>query len=132
MGNANQGKLATIQPLPPLPQASSFQSFALTSTTAAQKIQNLNDSLATLNPKFKPLGFTINSLSSCSESVLKDALVATRTAMSTILSTIAPGQEASLWQLVRPEMDKFVGSEMGRAEVSSAKVIACKGAEENA
>jgi len=142
--NANQGKLATIQPLPPrpqakvlasakpttslgsLPQASSFQSFAHTSTTdavsAAQKIQNLNDSLATLNPKFKPLGFTINSLSSCSESVLKDALVATRTAMSTILSTIAPGQEASLWQLVRPEMDKFVGSEMGRAEVSSAKV----------
>ena len=34
----------------------------------------------------------------------------------------APGQEASLWQLVRPEMDKFVGSEMGRAEVFSAKV----------
>ena len=56
--------------------------------TAAQKYQKLNDSLAAFNPAYKPLGFTINSLSSCSESVLADALLATKTAMSTILSSI--------------------------------------------
>ena len=55
---------------------------------AAQKYQNLIDSLAKLNLDYKPLGFTINSLSSCSEGVLKDALRATQTAVSTILSTI--------------------------------------------
>jgi len=128
--NPNQGKLATIQPLPPRPQAkvlasakqaistfgaatSQTSTFAQVSSadaaTAAQKYQKLNDSLAAFNPSYKPLGFTINSLSSCSESVLADALLATKTAMSTILSSIAPGQEASLWRYIRPEMDKVYG-----------------------
>merc|ERR1719266_1541650 len=87
--NPNQGKLATIQPLPPRPQAkvlasakqaistfgaatSQTSTFAQVSSadaaTVAQKYQKLNDSLAAFNPSYKPLGFTINSLSSCSES----------------------------------------------------------------
>ena len=41
-----------------------------------------------LNPNYKPLGFTIDSLASCSEGVLNDALKATQEAMTTILSTI--------------------------------------------
>jgi len=134
--NANQGKLATIQPLPPRPQAkvlasakttpnavsslplaSPFTPITQTSSTdvisAAQKYQNLNESLVAFNPAYKPLGFTINSLTSCSEGVLKDALMATQTAVSTILSTIAPGQEASLWHYIRPEMDQQFGAQQG-------------------
>ena len=78
-----------------------------------------------LNPNYKPLGFTIDSLASCSEGVLNDALKATQEAMTTILSTIgkyssksiniyinrllisAPGQESSLWKLIYPEMETF-------------------------
>jgi len=60
-----------------------------------------------LNPNYKPLGFTIDSLASCSEGVLNDALKATQEAMTTILSTIAPGQESSLWKLICPEMETF-------------------------
>ena len=41
-----------------------------------------------LNSNYKPLGFTIDSLASCSEGVLNDALKATQEAMTTILSTI--------------------------------------------
>eukprot|EP00090_Calanus_glacialis_P003095 TRINITY_DN1223_c0_g1_i1.p1 TRINITY_DN1223_c0_g1~~TRINITY_DN1223_c0_g1_i1.p1 ORF type:complete len:842 (+),score=128.13 TRINITY_DN1223_c0_g1_i1:33-2528(+) len=141
--NANQGKLATIQPLPPrpqakvlasarpvtptlnpLPQTPPFTPIAQASSadvaTAAQKYQKLNESLAAFNPTYKPLGFTINSLSSCSESVLKDALLATRTAVSTILSTIAPGQEASLWKYMRPEMDKVYVERGSQASVAQA------------
>jgi len=145
--NANQGKLATIQPLPPRPQAKVLASakpatptlISLSQTppftpiaqvssidmaVAAQKHQKLNESLAAFNPAYKPLGFTINSLSSCSESVLADALLATRTAMSTILSTIAPGQEASLWKYMRPEMDKVFSAEQ-RSQASPIQA-ACK------
>jgi len=142
--NPNQGKLATIQPLPPRPQAkvlasakpaistfggamSQTTTFAQNSSadaaTAAQKYQKLNDSLAAFNPAYKPLGFTINSLSSCSESVLADALLATQTAMSTILSSIAPGQEASLWKYIRPEMDKLYG---GGSQGSPMQAASCK------
>lgn len=60
-----------------------------------------------LNPNYKPLGFTIDSLASCSEGVLNDALKATQEVMTTILSTIAPGQESSLWKLICPEMETF-------------------------
>lgn len=144
--NANQGKLATIQPLPPRPQAKVLasarpvtptlnplqqtppstpiaQASSADVATAAQKYQKLNESLAAFNPAYKPLGFTINSLSSCSESVLKDALLATRTAMSTILSTIAPGQEASLWKYMRPEMDRVYVEQGSQASPAQA---ACK------
>jgi len=69
--------------------------------------QELNDALMALNPEYNPLGFTINSLSSCSDGVLKDTVAATKAAMSTILSSIAPGQEAALWTLMKPEMEKF-------------------------
>jgi len=151
--NANQGKLATIQPLPPRPLAKVLVStksttnsvnnippstppFTLisqaTSTdlvTAAQKYQNLNESLVAFNPAYKPLGFTINSLSSCSEGVLKDALLATQTAMSTILSTIAPGQEASLWQYMRPEMDKVFGADQNSQ--GSSLQAACKNVDDS-
>ena len=41
-----------------------------------------------LNSNYKPLGFTIDSLASCSEGVLNDAVKATQEAMTTILSTI--------------------------------------------
>lgn len=144
--NANQGKLATIQPLPPRPQAKVLasarpvtptlnplqqtppstpiaQASSADVATAAQKYQKLNESLAAFNPAYKPLGFTINSLSSCSESVLKDALLATRTAVSTILSTIAPGQEASLWKYMRPEMDRVYVEQATQASPAQA---ACK------
>jgi len=60
-----------------------------------------------LNSNYKPLGFTIDSLSSCSEGVLNDAVKATQEAMTTILSTIAPGQESSLWKLICPEMESY-------------------------
>jgi len=145
--NPNQGKLATIQPLPPRPQAkvlasskqaistfgaatSQTSTFAQVSSadaaTAAQKYQKLNDSLAAFNPAYKPLGFTINSLSSCSESVLADALLATKTAMSTILSSIAPGQEASLWRYIRPEMDKAYGGGGAPTQGSPSQAPSCK------
>jgi len=145
--NPNQGKLATIQPLPPRPQAkvlasskqaistfgaatSQTSTFAQVSSadaaTAAQKYQKLNDSLAAFNPAYKPLGFTINSLSSCSESVLADALLATKTAMSTILSSIAPGQEASLWRYIRPEMDKAYGGGGAPTQGSPIQAPSCK------
>ena len=77
-----------------------------------------------LNSNYKPLGFTIDSLASCSEGVLNDAVKATQEAMTTILSTIgkfswqkyfvlirlflsAPGQESSLWKLICPEMESY-------------------------
>lgn len=78
-----------------------------------------------LNSNYKPLGFTIDSLASCSEGVLHDAVKATQEAMTTILSTIgkyswpkflfvlillfltAPGQESSLWKLICPEMESY-------------------------
>ena len=50
--------------------------------------QDLDTALSALNPDFRPLGFTINSLSSCSEGVLEDALKASQAAISTILSSI--------------------------------------------
>lgn len=73
----------------------------------AKAKQNLKEALMALNPNYKPLGFTIDSLASCSEGVLNDALKATQEAMTTILSTIAPGQESSLWKLICPEMETF-------------------------
>lgn len=54
----------------------------------AKAKQNLKEALMALNPNYKPLGFTIDSLASCSEGVLNDALKATQEAMTTILSTI--------------------------------------------
>ena len=52
------------------------------------KIGRLNESLQAINPKYKPIGFSITSIESCSESVLKDAVFATETAISTLMSVI--------------------------------------------
>ena len=51
-----------------------------------------------LNPDYEPLGFTINSLSSCSPGVLNDTLKTTKAAMATILSTI--GKKYEKWRQI--------------------------------
>merc|ERR1712183_526287 len=120
-----QGKLAPIQPIQPLPQrpqakvvaksslklASPSQTTEKNNSEGGKSRQDLHDaltnSLTDLNPDFQPLGFTINSLSSCSAGVLSDALRAGQAAISTILTSIAPGQEAELWNIVKPELDKL-------------------------
>merc|ERR1712192_226248 len=89
---------------------SSQQATRLTSTSAVPAegtdqqqggpLQKLHAALALSNPAYKPPGFTITSLSECSEGVLQDAIHATETAVSTILSAIAPGQEPALWHHV--------------------------------
>jgi len=150
---STQGKLATIQPLPPRPQPHNLLSIssvvqqgnatlvtnnisnsslaatsilpnmsrqqvarlASTSEGADQQqggaLQKLHAALALSNPAYKPPGFTITSLSECSEGVLQDAINATETAVSTILSAIAPGQEEALWQHVsRSLQTKFSSS----------------------
>merc|ERR1719282_1369108 len=149
---STQGKLATIQPLPPRPQPHNLLSISSvvqqgnatlvtnnsSSTLAATSIlpnmnrqqvarlastsegadqqqggalQKLHAALALSNPAYKPPGFTITSLSECSEGVLQDAINATETAVSTILSAIAPGQEEALWQHVsRSLQTKFSSS----------------------
>lgn len=38
--------------------------------------------------RYKPIGFSITSMESCSPNVLKDAIEATETAMTTLLSVI--------------------------------------------
>ena len=38
--------------------------------------------------RYKPIGFSITSMESCSPNVLKDAVEATETAMTTLLSVI--------------------------------------------
>jgi len=66
-------------------------------TSAAQKlkkINQLNQALTAINPSYKPVGFSITSLASCSPNVLEDAIDATETAVSTLMSVIAPGEEA--------------------------------------
>merc|ERR1711978_420345 len=140
---STQGKLATIQPLPPRPQPHNLLSIssvmqqgaaslaatsilpnmnrqqvarlASTSEGADQQqggaLQKLHAALALSNPAYKPPGFTITSLSECSEGVLQDAINATETAVSTILSAIAPGQEEALRQHVsRSLQTKFSSS----------------------
>jgi len=109
---STQGKLATIQPLPPRPQALpllpptlSLTPSPINTESSTQKIQKLHSALAAVNPGYRPPGFTITSLSECSEGVLQDAIRATQVAVSTLLSAIAPGQEASLWHHVKPSMD---------------------------
>jgi len=107
-----QGKLATIQPLPPRPTQAQVppaasHSPALDAETEVKKwnIQRLMESLTACNPSYKPPGFTINNLEECSQGVLQDAIQATQTAVTTLLSAIAPGQEASLWRKVKPALD---------------------------
>jgi len=118
-----QGKLATIQPIQPLPQrpqarivatsslnlasASASQQTAKNNSDGSKSRQDLHTALTALNPDFRPLGFTITSLSSCSEGVMRDSLAATKAAITTILTSIAPGQEASLWNFVKPQLDKM-------------------------
>jgi len=129
----SQGKLATIQPLPqiPIPPQSKLSVKCLTgsslsSSTASLTIsqqssppprpdstrarQDLNDALSALNPDYEPLGFTINSLSNCSEGVLRDTVRASKMAISTVLSSIAPGQESALWQIIKPEMESLLAN----------------------
>ena len=60
----------------------------LATADASLAAQQLNTALAAANPDYKPLGFTITSLASCSESVLQDALRTSRTAVTTLLRTI--------------------------------------------
>ena len=38
--------------------------------------------------RYKPIGFSITSMESCSPNVLKDAIEATETAMTTLLTVI--------------------------------------------
>ena len=64
----------------------SFNVNFLLDSSKAKK--DLHDALMALNPDYKPLGFTIDSLASCSDGVLNDTLRATKAAMTTILSTI--------------------------------------------
>ena len=52
------------------------------------KINRLNEALRDVNPKYKPIGFSITSVQSCSPSILKDAISATETAVSTLMSII--------------------------------------------
>merc|ERR1712193_503078 len=66
--------------------SSSSQTSSLPDSSKAKK--DLHDALMALNPDYKPLGFTIDSLASCSDGVLNDTLRATKAAMTTILSTI--------------------------------------------
>jgi len=117
------GKLATIQPFPHRAQARIVATSSLNLSSASQQTpknnsdcgksrQDLDTALSALNPDFRPLGFTINSLSSCSEGVLEDALKASQAAISTILSSIGPGEEASLWQLVRPRLDRLFAGQL--------------------
>merc|ERR1719341_1547213 len=157
-----QGKLATIQPLPPRPQPSAgpvnplslnlqqppaigansslvgsnllqtigvqatrLPSSSVTAEGTEQQqggaLQKLHAALALSNPAYKPPGFTITSLSECSEGVLQDAIHATETAVSTILSAIAPGQEPALWQHVSRSLQaKFSGSVEADVQVAPA------------
>ncbi|XP_023327436.1 uncharacterized protein LOC111700673 isoform X2 [Eurytemora carolleeae] len=69
------------------------------------KIENLNESLQAINPRYKPLGFSITNLDSLSAGVLQDAVDATRIALQTVLTSIAPGHEAELWSAVKPGLD---------------------------
>jgi len=157
-----QGKLATIQPLPPRPQPSAgpvnplslnlqqppaigansslvgvnllqtigvqatrLPSSSVTAEGTEQQqggaLQKLHAALALSNPAYKPPGFTITSLSECSEGVLQDAIHATETAVSTILSAIAPGQESALWQHVSRSLQaKFSGSVEADGQVAPA------------
>ena len=52
------------------------------------KIGRLNEALRAINPNYRPLGFSITSIESCSASVLEDAVQATETAVSTLMSVI--------------------------------------------
>jgi hypothetical protein len=52
------------------------------------KISRLNEALHSINPKYKPIGFSITSIESCSSSILQDAVTATETAVSTLMSVI--------------------------------------------
>ena len=52
------------------------------------KISRLNEALHSINPKYKPIGFSITSIESCSSSILQDAIFATETAVSTLMSVI--------------------------------------------
>jgi len=83
-------------------------------------LQKLHAALALSNPAYKPPGFTITSLSECSEGVLQDAIHATETAVSTILSAIAPGQEPALWHHVSRSLQaKFSGPVQADRQVAA-------------
>merc|ERR1711879_1095492 len=114
MGPKREQKLTSPQPrLSPILITSTTDTIPQNSTISPQSDQakakrNLTEALMALNSNYKPLGFTIDSLASCSEGVRNDAIKATQDAMTTILSTIAPGQESSLWKLICPEMETFL------------------------
>jgi len=52
------------------------------------RISKLNEALAAINPSYRPAGFSITSVEACSKAVLDDAVMATETAVSTLLSVI--------------------------------------------
>ena len=67
------------------------------------KISRLNEALHSINPKYKPIGFSITSIESCSASILQDAVNATETAVSTLMSVIGKRSmlthlESILWK----------------------------------
>ncbi|XP_059095301.1 uncharacterized protein LOC131890048 [Tigriopus californicus] len=88
---------------------SHLDSPAINKANIFAKIVNLNEALKSINPQYKPTGFSITSIESCSPAILEDALLATETAVSTILSVIAPGQETYLWNAIKPKLNaKFL------------------------
>ena len=62
--------------------------------TIFTKISKLNEALNAINPRYKPIGFSITSIESCSPSVLQDATLATETAISTLMSVIGEAARA--------------------------------------
>jgi len=97
--------LATIQPVQKPTYKPPVASASLNQGSLFSKIEHLNESIQAVNPRYKPLGFSITNLESLSPSVLQDTLAATQAALQTVLSTIAPGQEHQLWQAVKPCLD---------------------------
>eukprot|EP00096_Caligus_rogercresseyi_P007313 TRINITY_DN25140_c0_g1_i1.p1 TRINITY_DN25140_c0_g1~~TRINITY_DN25140_c0_g1_i1.p1 ORF type:complete len:665 (+),score=255.38 TRINITY_DN25140_c0_g1_i1:164-2158(+) len=113
--SSNNSQLVSIcAPNNSAPEPSPTTSLVPTSATAANngndnifhKISRLNDALQAVNPRYKPIGFSITSIESCSPSVLQDAIAATDTAVSTLLSVIAPGQESLLWESVKAKLNE--------------------------
>ncbi len=75
-------------PTTPVPSSSTSPPVQNSGENIFTKISRLNDALQAINPSYKPIGFSITSIESCSQSVLEDATNATETAISTLLSVI--------------------------------------------
>jgi len=117
-----QGKLATIQPLPPRPQPRALSPRLQGTSTpeVGAPLQRLHSALAGCNPLYRAPGFTITNLAECSEGVLQDAVLASQMAVSTILTALAPGQEEALWQHVSRALTSSFTQQPGQVAVSKS------------